>query len=168
MQTLLIGWKCRLKLYVEGNRLCAEGIKLYAESNRLCAEGSKLWAESNRLWAEGNKLHVEGNRLWEEGIKLYAEGNRLHVEGSKLYAEGSRLWEEGIKLWAESNRLWAELIIETFGNIKVEWKNWNSDYQSYECHLDNGEIYNFDLEDPKEAAANIKKDTTGKEGKGNA
>ena len=108
---LLVGWKCRLKLYAEGNKLCAEGKKLWAEGNKLCAEG-------NKIWAEGNKLCAEGKKLWAEGDKLCAEGNKI----------------------------WAEIIIETFGNIKLEWKNWNDKYRSYECHLENGEVYGFDLE----------------------
>ncbi len=92
---LLVGWKCRL-----------------------------------RLRADGNKLYAEGDKLWAEGNKLWAEGNKLRAEGDKLRAEGDKLW--------------AELILETYGNIKLEWENWNEKYQSYECHLDNGEVYGFD------------------------
>jgi hypothetical protein len=32
-------------------------------------------------------------------------------------------------------------FIEIYGNIKLEWKNWHEEKQSYECHLENGEIY---------------------------
>ena len=110
----------------------------------------KAWKERLKLREEGYKLYDEGSKLWAEGYKLHAEGDKLYAEGDRLWAEGSRLWAESSKLRAEGDRLWAELIIETFGNIKIEWKNWNSDYQSYECHLDNGEIYGFDLEDPKD------------------
>ena len=30
---------------------------------------------------------------------------------------------------------------ENIGNIKIEWKNWDSKKQEYECHLENGEIF---------------------------
>ena len=72
---------------------------------------------------------------WEQRLKLHAEGNKLHAEGNKLHAEGS-------KLRAEGDRLWAEAILKAYGkNIKIEWKNWNKKYNSYECHLENGEVY---------------------------
>jgi len=35
----------------------------------------------------------------------------------------------------------AEAILEVYGNIKLEWKNWDSDKQSYECWLETGEIF---------------------------
>ena len=88
---------------------------------------------------------------WKFRLKLYAEGNKLRVEceklwakGDKLRAEGDKLWAEGDKLRAEGDRLWAELILDTYGNIKLEWKNWSNEYGSYECHLENGEVYGFD------------------------
>ena len=59
----------------------------------------------------------------------------------KLRAEGSKLYAEGDKLWAEGDKLWAETIIAFCGNIKLEWKNWNSDKQDYECWLENGEVF---------------------------
>jgi hypothetical protein len=103
----------------------------------------KLWAEGNKLWAEGDKLRVEGNKLWAEGDKLRAEGNKLRAEGNKLRAEGDKLRAEGNKLRAEGNKLWAEGIIEVYGNIKLEWKNYNEKYQSYGCHLETGEIFGY-------------------------
>ena len=91
-----------------------------------------------------NKLQKE----WEERCKLYAEGDKLWAEGDKLYAEGDKLWAEGDKLYAEGDKLRAEgdlifinAVIKTFGNIKLERKNWHDDKHSYECHLDNGEVY---------------------------
>ena len=78
------------------------------------------WGLRVQLWAEGNKLYVEGNKLWAEGDKLYAESDKLRAEG---------------------NKLWAETIREFCGNIKLEWKNWNSEKQDYECHLESGEIF---------------------------
>jgi len=113
-------WKLRLKLRAEGSKLCAEGSKLWAE-------GNKLWAEANKLWAEGNKLCAEGSKLCAEGSKLWAEGNKLCAEGSKL--------------WAEGNKLWAEAILEVYGNIKMEWENYNVEKKDYECHLETGEIF---------------------------
>ena len=52
-----------------------------------------------------------------------------------------RLRAEGDKLRAEGDKLWAEAIIEAHGNIKIEWKNWHDDKQSYECHLETGEVF---------------------------
>ena len=86
------------------------------------------------VWNIRLKLRAEGNKLWAEGDKLWAEGD-------KLYAEGSKLWAEGSKLWAEGDKLWAEAILEVHGNIKLEWKNWDSEKEDYECHLETGEIF---------------------------
>ena len=96
-----------------------------------------IWKFRLKLYAEGNKLRVEGDKLWAEGSKLRAESNKLYAEGNKLRAEG--------------NTLWAEAIIETYGNIKLEWKNYNSERKDYECHLENGEVYGFDEKSPKRA-----------------
>ena len=74
----------------------------------------------------------------------------------KLLAECNKLWAEGDKLLAEGNKLWAELIIETFGNIELEWKIWNEQYQSYECHLENGEVYGFNNLDIKNEDKEVK------------
>ena len=87
---------------------------------------AKLWAEGDKLWAEGDKLRAEGAKLWAEGAKLRAEGAKLRAEGAKLRAEGAKLW--------------AEAIIETFGNIKLEWF-WVSEKKDYKCTLENGEVY---------------------------
>ena len=72
--------------------------------------------------------------IWEYRINLHAEGDKLHAEGNKL-------WAEGDKLWAEGDKLWAEAILSIHGNIKMEWKNYNSEKNDHECHLENGEVY---------------------------
>ena len=120
---LLFGWKFRLKLRAEGEKLCAEG---------------------DKLWVEGDKLRTEGDNLRTGRYTLRAGSDKLCAEGEKLCAEGEKLRAEGNKLYAESKRLWAELILDTYGNIKLEWKNWSNEYGSYECHLENGEVYGFD------------------------
>mgnify|MGYP001608758737 CR=1 FL=1 len=86
-----------------------------------------IWKVRLSLYAEGNKLRAERDKLYAEGDKLYAEGDKLRAEGNKLRAEG--------------NKLWAEAVIEVYGNIKLEWKNWDSKTQSYECHLETGEVF---------------------------
>ena len=70
------------------------------------------------------------------GIRL-----KLRADGDKLRADGDKLWADGSKLRAEGDKLWAEAIIEAHGNIKIEWKNWSEEKQSYECHLETGEIF---------------------------
>jgi len=102
---------------------------------------SFVWKYRCKLRAEGSKLWAEGNKLWAEGDKLRAEGSKLRAEGNKLRAEGNKLWAEGNKLRAEGDKLWAEAIIEAYGNIKLEWKNWSDEKEDYECHLENGEVY---------------------------
>ena len=74
--------------------------------------------------------------VWKERIKLCAEGNKLCAEGDKLCAEGDKLRAEGDKLWAEA-------ILKVHGNVLLEWKNWHEEFNSYECHLENEEVYDF-------------------------
>jgi len=93
-----------------------------------------VWNIRLKLWAEGNKLRAEGDKLRAEGDKLWAEGDKLRVEGNKLWAEGNKLRAEGDKLWAEG-------ILEVYGNIKLEWKNYSSEKQDSECHLETGEVF---------------------------
>ena len=80
------------------------------------------------------KKELRLNLIWKIRLQLMAEGD-------KLVAEGSNLWAEGSNLRAEGSKLWAEAIIEVHGNIKMEWKNWDSKKESYECHLETGEIF---------------------------
>ena len=82
-------------------------------------------------------------KLCTEGRKIYDKGNKLRAENKKLYVEGNKFWVEGLKLYVEGNKFWTEAILKVYGNIKVEWKNWNEEHQSYECHLENGEVYGF-------------------------
>ncbi len=70
---------------------------------------------------------------WNKRLRLMAEGAKLRAEGDKLRAEGAKLWAEGAKLWAEGAKLWAEKIIEVCGNIKLEWRFRENDY---DCILD--------------------------------
>jgi len=60
---------------------------------------------------------------------------------AKLRAEGDKLRAEGAKLWAEGDKLWAEGVIAAFGNITIEWKNFNSEKSDCECHLGNGLVF---------------------------
>ena len=78
-----------------------------------------------------------------EGDKLYTESDKLYTESAKLYAESDKLCAKGAKLSAEGDKLWDEAILNVHGNVRLEWKNWNEAHQSYECHLDNGEVYDF-------------------------
>lgn len=64
---------------------------------------------------------------WRERLKLRAEGDRLYEEGDRLYVEGRNLWEEA--------------IIESYGNIQMEWEKRGVDY---DCKLENGDIYRHD------------------------
>ena len=66
-------------------------------------------------------------KQWNDRLKLWAEGSKLRAEGSKLRAEGDKLW--------------ADAILEVYGNIKLEWKFRDIDF---DCELENGEIYRWD------------------------
>lgn len=85
----------------------------------------------NFIWYIRLKMRAEGNKLWTEAI----------AESDELRAESNRLKAESDKLWAESDKLWAEAIIEVYGNIKLEWKNYNVEKNDYECHLETGEVF---------------------------
>ena len=102
---------------------------------------AKEWKERCELYRKAWKLHAEGHKLHAEGDKLHAEGHKQYAEGNKLRAEGHKLCVEGEKLRAEGNLLFTNAILSTFGNIELEWKNWNKEKCSYECHLGNGEVY---------------------------
>ena len=80
---------------------------------------------------------------WKERNKLWAEGDKLWAEGYKLRAEGYKLWAESDKLRAEGDIMFLAAVVEVYGNIPLEWKNWNDKHKSHECHLSNGEVYDF-------------------------
>jgi len=46
-----------------------------------------------------------------------------------------QFWAEGDKLWAEGDKLWAEAVLESYGNITLDWLGVT------ECLLENGDIY---------------------------
>lgn len=66
---------------------------------------------------------------------------KLMAEADKLMAEGDKLWAKGDKLRTEADKLWTKSILEVHGNIKFEWKNCCGKKQSYECHLETGEVF---------------------------
>ena len=83
--------------------------------------------------------------VWKICCKLYADGDKLYAEGTKLRAEGSRRRAEGIKrqadgdkLRAESFKFWTETVLEFRGNITIECKYTN---RNYECVLGSGERF---------------------------
>ena len=86
------------------------------------------------IWGIRLGFRAEGNKLWAEGDKFWAESNKLRAEGDKLRAKGDKLWAEGDKFWAEA-------ILQVYGNIKMKWKNYNSNKNDYECHLETGEVF---------------------------
>ena len=100
-----------------------------------------IWNLRLGFRAEAGKLREEAGKLYAEGGKRRAEAGKLWAEGSKRWAEASKLYAEADKLWAEGDRIWAEAILEVYGNIKIEWTNYNSEKQDYECHLETGEIF---------------------------
>ena len=81
------------------------------------------------------------NFIWKTRLGLWAEGNKLLAEGNMLRAKGNMLRAEGDKLRAEGDKLWAEAILQVYGNIKLEWKNYDNEKNNYECHLETGEIF---------------------------
>ena len=88
---------------------------------------ANVWKARSQLYAEANKLRGEGRKIYAEADKIWAKGDKLRAEGNKLRAEGDKLW--------------ADAILETYGNIKIEWKNWDIEKQDNECHLGTGEVF---------------------------
>jgi len=99
------------------------------------------WITRLTLQVEALKLKERGQNFWREGYALYDQNSRRGAEGVRLSAEGDKLLSECSMLWAEGDRIWAEAILETFGNIIVEWKTRGG---IIDCHLENGEIYKGD------------------------
>jgi len=85
------------------------------------------WKARLQLWKKGRRLLSKSNTLWEESIKLQTKSNKLQAKGTQLQVEG--------------NRLWINTILESYGNAKVEWKNYDYEKQDYECHLETGEVF---------------------------
>jgi hypothetical protein len=83
-------------------------------------------------WKQRLELQAEAEMLWDEGDKLRDEGSK------KLMAEGDKLRAEANKLLAEADILWADAILESYGNITLEWKFNGKDS---DCILENGEHY---------------------------
>ena len=78
-----------------------------------------------------------------EVLAAWMERGKLWEEGYKLRAEGEKLLAEGTKLWMESNKMLLAAMVAVYGDIDIEWKNWNEEHQSYECHLSNGVVLGF-------------------------
>ena len=60
---------------------------------------------------------------------------QFRAEGYKLWAEVDKLRAEVDKLTAEGDKLWAEAVLESYGNITLDWLGVT------ECLLENGDIY---------------------------
>ena len=95
----------------------------------------------NFIWNLRLGFRAKGNKLRAEADKRWAEGNKSWAEADKLWAEADKFWVESNKLYAVGNELWVEAILEVYGNIKMEWKNYNLEKQDHECHLETGEVF---------------------------
>jgi hypothetical protein len=107
---------------------------------RLRAEGKTLSAEGSKLLAEADKLREEGE-IRKATSGLSAEQSKLSAESYKLFAEADRLWAEVSIRRAEGDKLWTQAILEAYGDIKLEWKNFSDEKLDYECHLQTGEVF---------------------------
>jgi hypothetical protein len=72
-----------------------------------------------------NKIKQRLENAWKKRLGRYVKARGLYAKAEGLYAK--------------ANGLWAQVILETKGNIKMEWKNWTE--KGYECHLETGEIF---------------------------
>jgi len=61
-------------------------------------------------------------------------------ERSRLIAGERRLRDKANKLREEAVELWHDAVLETCGNIVIEWVNFD-DEKGYECHLETGEVF---------------------------
>lgn len=95
-----------------------------------------------KAWKKRAELRAEAWKRSPQAHKAFAKGDKLIAKGKELQAKGFKLHEEGDKLHAEAELQWTNAVIEVYGeNMKMEWKNWNEDKKSNECHLGNGEVY---------------------------
>ena len=90
---------------------------------------------------EQNETRRRSNKFYVKGWKLRAERKKLYANGSKIRAEVDKIWAEGDNLRAEADKIWTEAILEYYGNIKMEWKNYCFEKDDYECHLETGEVF---------------------------
>lgn len=94
-----------------------------------------IWKYRCALWNRSNKLRAKADKLWIRSLDDFT------VKNNKLRSESQKLWAESDKLWAEADILWADAVLEVYGNIRMEWKNLSKEKQSYECHLETGEVF---------------------------
>ena len=122
--TGLIEWR---KIIKEGNKLNEEG------KNKLLPD----WERRLKYLEQSVKLREESIKLWEESIKLWEESVKLREESNKVREEGDKVKETG-------NSYWKGRVLAAYGNIAMSWDKWNEKYQSFECRLENGEVYTYD------------------------
>lgn len=81
------------------------------------------------------------NAGWNDAIDL--RNSELAKKGGikKKALSLNFIWQIRQKLRDEGDKLWAEAILAVYGNIKLEWKNWDGNKQSCECHLETGEVF---------------------------
>ena len=120
-ENLRLAWEERLKLYNEGKSLYAQGAKLYNEAVLLRV--------------------AKGAELSTNNVQFYLEVCRLCARRDQLYADGAKIYEKANQLWAKASFLWGETVIRVYGNINMEWKNYDKEKKDHECHLENGEIF---------------------------
>lgn len=111
-----------------------------AEEIGLWEKECKVNGKIRRLKREANKIFLDA--AWKERLKLLKEADRAWIEGDMVLAQtGSMtattmtLRSKARKLWAEGKDIFQKAVIETCGNIEIDWKGYNH------CILENGDEF---------------------------
>lgn len=80
-----------------------------------------------------NKTNPVLEKAWQKRLELHKEGRKAYDEGRKIFGNGDILFTEG-------NTCWAEAVLNTYGDIKVDFR-YNQKTNKNDCYLGNGEVY---------------------------
>src|SRR5271157_4623551 len=125
-------WRLRMQLLGEAKKLFIFAEGLTKESNEFHNQGIEL-SKKSHYSDKPETIDDYIKQIKKEQVGLKASESTFEANQQSLRSEKSKL--EANRLVVLSEEIWANAIREVYGNIKMEFKQWNEKKHSHSCVL---------------------------------
>ena len=125
-------WKLRMKLINEAKKIFDESKAVTEESNRLHNDGIEL---HKKAYSDTKNILVNDFRQQIKGEYIALKSNEITYNANQESLKAEKLKLEANKLRILGEDIWIEAVYEVFGNIKIEFKDFNEKKHSHKCIL---------------------------------
>jgi len=104
----------------------------------------RFWKARLAMIAKAQRFKNDAYGIVEEAVALqrFPETGTVTISNfTKLKNDAFGVISNSINLGKDADLIWEEAVHALCGDIGMEWKNWNSEALSSECHLETGEVF---------------------------